>query len=113
MVRARVIAEASANVARFVYGVVSRDARVAASGDEKCGDDPEEGRLAGAIRAKDRQRFAFPNLERHAGECHGRRFFERLKEGAPSAAGRRKRLGQRVDLDGGFRHQKPYSVSAA
>jgi hypothetical protein len=36
-----------------------------------------------------------------------------LEKGAPSAAGGWEGLGQRFDLDGGFRHQKPYSVSVA
>ena len=107
------VAEATADVARLVDSVVSRNPREAPSGDEQGGDDPQERGLARAVRAENGQGLAFANFKRQTRERHSRGLFEGLEKGAPSAAGGWKRLGQRFDLDGGFGHQEPYSVSAA
>ena len=113
MVRACMVAEAAAYVARLVDRVVPRNTREAASRHEQSGEDTQERGLARAVRAKKRKGFAFANFERHASERHSRRLFEGLEEGAPAAAGGWERLRQRFDFDCGFRHQKPYNVSFA
>lgn len=107
------VAEAAADVARLVDSVVPCNPRETPSGNEQGGDNPQERGLARAVCAENGQGLAFANFKRQTCERHSRRLFERLEKGAPSAAGGRKRLGQRFDLDGSFRHQKPYSVSAA
>lgn len=92
MVRARVISQAAANVARLTDGVVSRDARGALRGYEECREDAEEGGLAGAIGSQERQGFALADLERYTGKRDGRWLLEWLEKSAPAAARGGKRL---------------------
>src|SRR5438132_1193869 len=80
------IAQAPANLARLLDGVVSRDARVAASGDKKRCKNAEECGLASAVGAENRQRLSFLNFKRHSGQCHGRGLFKWLEKSAPTAA---------------------------
>jgi hypothetical protein len=113
MVGPGVIAEPAADFARLQDGVVSRNARVAAARNKKRGKNSQESGFARAIGAENRDRFSFAYFERKTGECDDGRLFERLDESAPTAACRREQLFQRFDGDGGFGHQKTYSVSSA
>ncbi len=112
VVRPRMIAQAPANLARLLDGVVSRDARVAASGDKKRCKNAEECGLASAVGAENRQRLSFLNFKRHSGQCHGRGLVKWLEKSAPTAARGGERFRESFDSDRGFGHQEPYSLSA-
>src|SRR2546429_1153010 len=100
------IAQAPANLARLLDGVVSRDARVAASGDKKRCKNAEECGLASAVGAENRQRLSFLNFKRHSGQCHGRGLFKWLEKSAPTAARGGERFRESFDSDRGFGHQE-------
>ena len=111
VVRAGVVAQAAADIARMVNGVVSTDTGMACRGHEERGKNPQERGLARSVGPEKCERFADADFKGQAGERHDRRFFEWLKECAPTTAGRRKQFSQRFNPDCRFGHRKPYSVS--
>ena len=112
VVRARMITQVPANIARLVDGVVSRDARVAASGDKKRCKNSQKCRFACSVGAQERQRLSFANFERHTGQRDRRGLLEWLEKSAPTAARGGERFRESFDSDRGFGHQEPYSLSA-
>src|SRR5882762_8960038 len=86
VVRARMIAQAAADVARLVDGVVASDARTATGGHKKRCKNAEKRGFAGTVGAEQRQRFSFANFERHSRQRDGRGLFEWLENCAPTAA---------------------------
>jgi hypothetical protein len=71
---------------------VTGEAGVAAGGKQKGGKNFQESGFTGAVGAKEGDGFAIVNGERDSRECGDGGLFERLKEGAPAAAGRREIL---------------------
>ncbi len=112
VVRARVIAQAAADVARVLDGVVAGDSRVAACGDKKRGDNSEKRGFTRSVGAEKSKGLSFTNLERHPCQRNGRGLFEWLEKSAPTAARGRERLRKRFDADRGFGHQGLYSLSS-
>jgi len=111
VIRAGMIAEVAADGSCIARGIFAGDARGAASGEEKRGENTQQRGFARAIDAEKCECFACLNFKRNAGESEDGGFFKGLEEGAPAAARGREGFIQRDDGDSGFRHQETYSVS--
>jgi len=108
-----VITELAANGARVEHSIVPGDLRAALRGKKKCGENAQQRGFAGAICAKQSQRFAGAQFERDTGEGHDGRFFEWLEKRPPTAARGWKRFLKIFNADRRFGHDKTYNVSAA
>jgi hypothetical protein len=107
------ITELAANCARIEDSIVSGDLRAALRGEKKRGENAKQGGFAGAICAKQCQRFARAQFERDTAEGHHGRFFKRLEKRPPPTARGRKRFLKIFNAYCGFGHNKTYNVSAA
>lgn len=111
VIRAGVVPEAAADIARAADDVMSGDRRAAASREQECGNNAKQGGLAGAIGTQKRDCFALVHFESNIGKSRNGGFFEWLEKRAPAAAGGRKRLAERFDGYGGASHHATYNVS--
>lgn len=108
-VAAGVIAELFSGERAFLLGVVAADEGAAACGNDKSGEDAQEGCLSGAVRADQGDGFAAAKFEADAGESALGGAGDRVKEGAPSGAGRRKVFLEIFDYNGRVWHPRGYN----
>jgi hypothetical protein len=107
------VTELAANCARVEHSVVSGDLCAALRGKKKRGENTQQRGFAGAICAKQSQRFARAQFERDTPEGHDRGLFKRLEKRPPTATRGWKRFLKIFNADRGFGHNKTYNVSAA